>query len=317
MGLTVGVDVGGTKIAAGVVDNEGKVLATTRVDTPANDPAMTEDLIVGVVTDFMAEQPIEAVGLGAAGLVSVDRSTILFAANLAWRNAELGPAIQARCGLPVVVENDANAAAWAEARFGPKPGAEHLVMITVGTGLGAGIVLDGRLYRGRFGIAAEVGHMNVEPSGRECGCGGKGCWEQYASGRALVREARRLAAAAPEESERMLQLAGGEPGAITGRNVTQAAQDSDPSALQAFQTLGSWLGVGLVSIAALLDTGIFSGGQPRRHSASNSRVSGSGRSQRSGWLDSGSPPASSAPPTSPACGERRADPVTHTSERIR
>jgi glucokinase len=182
---------------------------------------------------------------------------VIFAPNLAWRDEPLRKAIEARCELPVVVENDANAAAWAEARFGAGRGQKYLVMLTLGTGLGGGLVIDGQLYRGRLGIAAELGHITVEPGGRRCGCGGRGCWERYASGRALVREAQEIASLSPAIASRLLDLAGGRPEAITGLAVTQAAQDGDEGALEAFRVVGTWLGHGMAAMAAVLDPGMF------------------------------------------------------------
>src|SRR3712207_4620036 len=129
--------------------------------------------------------------------------------------------------LPVVVENDANAAAWAEARFGAGRGQQYLVVLTVGTGLGGGLVTDGELYRGRQGIAAEFGHVTVEPGGRRCGCGGRGCWERYASGRALILEAQELATVSPAIAGRLLELAGGRPEAITGLHVRSEEHTSE------------------------------------------------------------------------------------------
>jgi glucokinase len=257
MGLTVGVDVGGTKIAAGVVDDEGRLKATTRRDTPNDDPARTEDAIVDAVQELQASHQVEAIGVGAAGFVGADRSTVLFAPNLAWRNEPLGRAIEARLGLPVVVENDANAASWAEARFGAGKGESHIVVVTVGTGIGGGVVLDGKLMRGRFGIAAEIGHLTVVPDGRRCGCGNQGCWEQYASGRALVAEARALATTSPAIAPTLLAHAGGRAGAIDGRMVTAAAHEGDEAAIECFRIVGTWLGRGIADLATILDPGVF------------------------------------------------------------
>ena len=147
--LTIGVDIGGTKVAAGVVDADGRILATSRRETPSSDPQKTEDLIVDVVRELGATHRVEAVGIGAAGFVDADRSTVRFAPNLAWRNEPLGQALEARLRVPVVVENDANAAAWAEARFGAGNDEPHVVVVTVGTGIGGGVIIDHRLLRGR------------------------------------------------------------------------------------------------------------------------------------------------------------------------
>ncbi len=258
MGLAIGVDIGGTKVAAGVVDEQGRISATARRDTPSHDPAKIQEIIADVVRELQALNPsVEAVGIGAAGFVDAARANVIFAPNLAWRNEPLRSAIEARCRLPVVVENDANAAAWAEARFGAGRGEQYLVVLTIGTGLGGGLVFDGQLYRGRLGIAAELGHVTVEPGGRRCGCGGRGCWERYASGTALVHEAQELASVSPAISRRMLELAGGQPEAITGLAVTQAAQDGDEGALEAFRSVGTWLGHGMAGMAAALDPGMF------------------------------------------------------------
>ena len=257
MGLAIGVDIGGTKVAAGVVDQDGRILARVRRDTPAQDPAKTEDVIADCIRELAADHDVEAAGLGAAGFVDAARSTVLFAPNLAWRNEPLRAAVEQRTGLPVVVENDANAAAWAETRFGAGHGQPFTVTLTVGTGLGGGVVLAGELVRGAFGAAAEVGHMILVPEGRPCGCGLRGCWEQYASGRALVREARDRAAESPESASLLLELANGQPGSITGPMVTLGAVAGDPVALQSFRAVGNWLGHGMADLAAILDPRVF------------------------------------------------------------
>ena len=257
MGLTIGIDVGGTKVAAGVVDEDGRVLVSTRRPTPSSSPEHVEETIAAVVTELRREHEVEAVGIGAAGFIDAERSTVLFAPNLAWRNEPLRDAVSKLVDLPVVVENDANAAAWAEHRFGAGVGEPDLVCVTVGTGIGGGIVLDGRLHRGRHGIGAELGHMQVVPDGRRCGCGQRGCWEQYCSGRALLHEAREIADVQPDYGARLLALGGGEPEGIEAVEVTQAANEGDPAALACFEEIGGWLGQGLADVAALLDPGVF------------------------------------------------------------
>jgi glucokinase len=257
MGLTIGVDVGGTKVAAGVVDEQGKLLATALRPTPSTDPRETQTVIVDVIRELGADHAVDAVGIGAAGFVDERRSSVLFAPNLAWRDEPLREAIETATRLPVVVENDANAAAWAEVRFGAGRGENHVVIVTVGTGIGGGIVLDGRLLRGRYGIAAEIGHINLVPNGRRCGCGLEGCWEQYASGRALLGEAQELASVSPAVSGRLLELAGGHPQAITGQMVTDAARAGDVTALRCFDNVGTWLGRGMAQLAAILDPAMF------------------------------------------------------------
>ena len=255
--LTIGVDVGGTTVAAGLVDEQGPVLARTRRPTPSASPADVEDVIAACVEELREGHEVEAVGVGAAGFITADRGTILVAPNLSWRDEPLRDAVSARVGLPVVVENDANAAAWAEYRFGAGQGESHLVVVTVGTGIGGGMVLDGQLYRGRYGIGAEFGHMLVSQSGRRCGCGQHGCWEQYVSGRALLHEAREIADVQRGYGRRLLELGGGRPEGIEAIEVTQAAREGDPAALDCFEEVGTWLGQGLADLAAVLDPGLF------------------------------------------------------------
>jgi glucokinase len=258
MSLTIGVDIGGTKVAGGVVDESGTILARARVDTPARDAAGAEDSIVSVVEQLREGFDIEAVGLGAAGFVDATRSRVYFAPNLPdWHNEPVRDDVSRRVGLPVVVENDANAAAWGEHRFGAGREEEHVVCVTIGTGIGGGMIIDGALYRGRYGVSGEIGHMQVAADGRLCGCGQRGCWEQYASGNALVREARERAAESRAEAATLLRLGDGTPEEITGRHVTEAAGKGDPVALAAFATIGQWLGQGLADLAAILDPGLF------------------------------------------------------------
>jgi glucokinase len=255
--LAIGVDIGGTKIAAGVVDRQGTLVADTRRDTPAEDPSKTLDAIVDAVRELTGEYDCVGVGLGAAGFVDEKRTTVMFAPNLAWRDEHLQTSLERVLDLSVVVENDANAAAWAEARFGAARGESHVVVLTVGTGIGGGIVLDGELVRGRYGVAAEIGHLNVVPDGRRCGCGLQGCWEQYGSGLALVQDAQEQAAASPAMAVELLKLADGDAENITGEMVTEAAKNGDVAALWCFDELGKWLGRGIAQLAAILDPGVF------------------------------------------------------------
>ena len=257
MTLAIGVDVGGTKVAAGVVDEHGTILAKLRRPTPSASAPDVEKTIADLVTELRVDHEVVAIGIGAAGFVDADRSVVLFAPNLAWRNEPLRSVVGTLVGLPVVVENDANAAAWGEYRFGAGQGQRDLVCITVGTGIGGGIVLDGALYRGRFGIGAEFGHMQVVPGGRRCGCGQRGCWEQYCSGRALLHAAREIADVQKEWGARLLELGGGRPEGIEAPEVTTAAREGDPAALACFEEIGQALGQGMADLAAALDPGCF------------------------------------------------------------
>ncbi|MBT0994871.1 ROK family glucokinase [Cellulomonas sp. DKR-3] len=251
----IGVDIGGTKIAAGVVDDEGRILAQTRRHTEPDDAASIDAAIADVYAELSADHRIGAIGLAAAGFVAADRSGVLFAPNIAWRDYPLRDRVASLIEdkVEIVVENDANAAGWAEFRFGAARDVEDMLTLTIGTGLGGAIVSHGQLVRGFAGVAAEVGHMRVVPGGHYCGCGHEGCWEQYASGSALVRDAQAAAVAHPDRAGRILELAGGDAEKIVGPYVTQAAQEGDELAIALLADLGRWIGEGAASVAALLD----------------------------------------------------------------
>jgi glucokinase len=255
--LSIGIDIGGTKIAAGVVDVAGNILSCVRRPTPSQDPAMVEALVAEAVGELRAEHDVVAVGVGAAGWVDASRKTVLFAPNLAWRNTPLHDDLSRLVDVPVIVENDANAAAWGEYRFGAGEQHPDTIVLTIGTGIGCGLIIDGKLRRGRFGIGGEPGHMRVVPGGRRCGCGNLGCLEQYCSGTALVRAAREVARERPVDAARLLELAGGDAEAINGPVVTQAAQEGDAAAIDCFDEIGRWLGQGIADLAAILDPGRF------------------------------------------------------------
>ena len=256
MSLTIGVDVGGTKILGGVVDEEGKVLEELRVVSPATDVAAIEDAITRLVVELSGRHTVEAVGVGAAGYIDKSRSVVMFAPNLAWRDLDLRTELESRISLPVVVENDANAAAWGEFRYGAGEDVDDLLLVTVGTGVGGGVVLDGRLHRGAFGVGGEIGHMRVVPDGILCGCGNRGCLESYGSGTALVREARAAAAGGSLLARTLLDRAGGDPASITGPLITECAQAGDPFCVEQLAGLGTWLGDGIASLAAILDPAV-------------------------------------------------------------
>ncbi len=256
----VGVDIGGTKIAAGVVDDAGVIVAKARRDTSPRDAAGIDAAIADVVNAFAADYEFDAVGLAAAGFVSSDRERVLFGPNIAaWRDYPLAEKVHTAIGRPlsVIVENDANAAGWAEFKYGAARGTSTMIMLTIGTGLGAAMVVGGELVRGAYGFAAELGHVRVVPDGHLCGCGHRGCWEQYASGSALVREARRQAVDNPERASAILEHAGGQIESLSGPHVTAAAMAADPLAVSLLSELGTWMGEGCASLAAVLDPEIY------------------------------------------------------------
>ena len=256
MSLTVGVDVGGTKIAAGLVDEKGHVLARERTESPATDPPEIVSTIGELVRTLAGAEPIEAVGVSAAGFVDKARAMVVFAPNLAWRDEPLKRFLEDELDLPVVVENDANAAAWGEFTFGAGEDVENLLMLTVGTGVGGGLVIDDELVRGGFGMGGEVGHITMVPGGVRCGCGNFGCLESYGSGTALVRRARELAGADPAAAEDLTARVGGDPTRITGPLVTEAAQQGDAFSIARLAELGDWLGQGVATLTAVLDPNV-------------------------------------------------------------
>ncbi|MDC5696725.1 ROK family glucokinase [Intrasporangium calvum] len=260
--LAIGIDIGGTKVAGGVVDESGTITHRARRDTPhrSTSPSVVEDTIVDCVDELRtAVDPadIVAVGIGAAGFVAEDRATVLFAPHLSWRREPLRRQLAGRIPWPVIVENDANAAAWAERTFGVARDESHVVVITLGTGIGGALIIDGQVQRGRFGTAGEFGHMQVVPGGVRCECGNRGCWEQYASGNALVREARAMIGAGSPVVADLVGRLGGDVAALTGPVITEAAREGDPTARELIAEIGDWLGVGMANLAAAFDPGLF------------------------------------------------------------
>jgi len=255
----IGVDIGGTKIAAGVVDEDGTIVAKTRRATATSDSSSVDRGVIEAVQELAARFEVSAVGLVAPGFVSSDQATVMFTPNLPWRDHPLRDTVAAALDLdvPIVVENDANAAAWAEHRFGTGVGVDHMVVLTIGTGLGCGAVVDGRLLRGAWGVATEAGHLRVVPDGHRCGCGLRGCWEQYASGNALVRNARAAVETRPSEAAAILERCDGDPAQLKGPAVTEAAQAGDPLAMELLAELGRWIGEGAAAVGTILDPALF------------------------------------------------------------
>ena len=259
MSISVGVDIGGTKILAGLVNDQGEILNKVRRKTPRADAIGVLEVVSEVIDESIAhvDGTIAGVGVGVAGPVDLTSSTVLFAPNLQWADVPARAILENATGLKVHVDNDGNAAAWGEARFGAGRGSNNVVTVTVGTGIGGGVVLNGELLRGSHGAAGEIGHMGAVADGLQCGCGRKGCWEQYASGNALVRETRKLAAEHLFEAQILLSYGDGTPEGVTGEHITEAALAGDPIAMKSLETLGVWLGRGLASLTALLDPEVF------------------------------------------------------------
>ncbi len=258
----IGVDIGGTKIAAGLVTADGRIVRADSEPTPedAKDIADVVATLVKRLLDDAGPEGVDdadvGVGIGAAGFIDVDRSTVTFAPNIDWIDEPLAENVAALVDLPVVVENDAAAAAWGEYRFGAGEDTDDLLFVTIGTGVGGGIVHRGMVLRGGFGAAAEIGHIRVVPDGRLCGCGQRGCLEQYASGTALVNDARSRVESGDPQAEPLLAVAG-DVDAITGQMVTALAQEGDAMCVDLLRDVGQWVGEGLATLAAVLDPSVI------------------------------------------------------------
>jgi glucokinase len=251
--LTVGVDIGGTKVLAGVVDAQGQVLGREQRPTPAGSAAAVEETIAALVNERGERHPVGAVGIGAAGFVDPTRSVVRASTHLAWHDEPLRDRVSERTGLPVLVDNDGNTAGLGESMFGAGVGHRFVLCVTLGTGIGGALVIDDEVYRGANGMAAEFGHILLVPGGEQCDCGNRGCWEEYGSGDALVRNARNRLRDGSPGTERLAELAGGDPAALTGQQVTQAAQDGDAVAIELLREVGEWVGTGLATLTAALD----------------------------------------------------------------
>lgn len=248
----IGVDIGGTKVAAGVVDGSGAIVERRRAETPSSSPAAIEDTIASLVRQLRRRYRVQTVGIGAAGWVDTDQAVVRFSPHLAWRQENLKTQLERRIDLPLIVDNDANAAAWAEYRFGAGRGASVMACITLGTGIGGGLVLNGQLFRGSYGMAGEWGHMIMMPDGYRCECGNRGCWEQYASGNALVRDAQELTASKTPAAHGLVEAVGGQD-QLTGTAITEAAISGEPLARELLGDIGHWLGIGVANLVAALD----------------------------------------------------------------
>jgi glucokinase len=213
--LTIGVDVGGTKTAAILLSADGEILHRSTLPTGADDPAASL-AAVGDSVEKVLHDSVTGIGVGAAGLIDVRSGTIVFSPNFSWRRVPIAARLTERFGLPVTVDNDATAGAWAEARVGAAAGSDESLFVGVGTGIGGGIVSGGHLLRGANGFAGEIGHVIVQPGGPLCGCGNRGCWEQVASGQALEREGARAITEVPGSAFAL--LAGGDRGGAGRRS---------------------------------------------------------------------------------------------------
>ncbi|WP_149362055.1 ROK family protein [Lolliginicoccus suaedae] len=250
--LAVGVDIGGTNIRAAVVAADATIIDTVHAPTPHTVRSL-EKAVAGAVRGLMARHDIAATGLAVAGFLTRDRRTVRFAPHLPWRGAAVGEIMQQALGVPVVVEHDANAAGWAEYRFGAGMGGENVVTLAIGTGIGVALLIDGEIYRGSHGIAPELGHLQVVPDGRACPCGKRGCLERYCSGTGLIDSAIELLANDPGLSSPLARELRSDPESVSGRRVMSAAQDGDVLGEATVSEFARWLGIGLSMVSDIYD----------------------------------------------------------------
>jgi len=253
--LSIGVDIGGTKILAALVDEDGKVYGQIHRETPNHDVARTERTLAEMIRELSEDNDQMPVGIGAAGWMDRQGKNVLFSPHLSWRNEPVRDRLMKLVGHEVTLVNDADAAGWAEHRFGAGRGESDMVCLTLGTGIGGAVILGGQIHRGKSGIAGEFGHQVIVPGGHRCACGNRGCWEQYASGNALGREGAELVRSKSPVAFRLREAVGDNPDAVTGADVTRLAANGDPACKDLIEDMGGWLGLGIANLASVLDPG--------------------------------------------------------------
>ena len=246
-----GIDVGGTKCLGVVLDDDGAIVAEHRIPTPKGPEAIIDTLaeVAGHLGEF------DSLGVGVPGLVTRD-GVLKAAPNLVdITDFRVGALMSERLGRHVDVDNDATCAAAAEWKMGIARGASDVVVVTLGTGIGGGVIASGALVRGANGFTGEIGHMVIDPDGPPCPCGRRGCWERYASGSGLARLAREAALA--KRLRRVVEIAGGDPMDVRGEHVQEAASDGDEEALAVVDEFGQWVALGLSNLTNVLDPEIL------------------------------------------------------------
>ena len=247
--LTIGFDIGGTNLRAGLIDDRGAILAVRSQSVPRTVAEVTAAIVsmVDHLKGQAAPRAVRGVGLAVAGFIDPEGEVVRFAPHLPWRDYAVCAELEAALKLPVVVEHDANSAAWGEYRFGAAQGCDNWVLLALGTGIGAALMIDGKIYRGSFGTAPEFGHLRVVPNGRECPCGKRGCLERYCSGSALEITAREMAITFPGCSEESL----------SGKDVTREARLGNACALKVMEEFTAWLGIALSIVSDVLDPALI------------------------------------------------------------
>jgi len=265
--LVIGIDIGGTKIAAGLLDRQGNLVARALSHSHAGcPPEQVIEAVVQTVSSLLSSarvsrERIVGVGVGCAGHINCDCGIVLTNSNLPdWNYHPLRETLGKRLGLPVLVDNDANCAAWGEFRYGAGRGSRHMCYITFSTGCGMGIIIDGKLYRGATGTAGEIGHTVVNPDGPLCSCGKRGCLMSYACGIALDQMARDCLECG--EDTLLRTLCGDNPEKVQAEKIAEAALQGDPIANRLLATAGRYFGIGLSTVVQVLnpDTIVIGGG---------------------------------------------------------
>ncbi len=252
----IGVDLGGTTIKAGVVNGQGQILHQAKLPTQADEgPPVVSRQILKAIDNLFLQYPrenIAGIGIGTPGMVSLDGETVQAPPNFAdWHDYRLKEAIHASVGLPVEIDNDANAAAVGEARFGAGRGHKDLVFVIWGTGVGGGVIIDGKIFRGSFGGAGEIGHTTINYDGPQCKCGNRGCVEAYVGQRYLSERTRRRLK--QQKKSKIVQLVDGDLSKIEPVILSRAMQMGDKLAWEILHEAGSLLGVALASVMNILD----------------------------------------------------------------
>ncbi len=240
---------GGTKIAAGVVTPEGEILKETRYPTPTSGERLVEN-IARAISEVREGYEVGGICLAVAGLILAQENKVVYSPNLhAVEGIPLKEVLEPRIGLPLTVENDANAAALGEFRFGAGSEVDHLVVVTLGTGIGGGVITHGVLLRGAQGSGGELGHVTIQSTGPRCACGNRGCLEALASGTAIARRAREVASEKPGSALGRLAVKR----KLLGEDVTELARNGDEVALSVLEETGRWLGIGLAGFVNIFN----------------------------------------------------------------
>lgn len=260
MRYALGIDIGGTNLVVGAVADDGSAVLGLRTEPTGADRGADHviDRIVAMaaaaIADTRRDDPdaeILGAGIGSPGPLDTKRGVVILTPNLGWTNMPLRDRLAERIELPATLDNDANCALMGEWWIGAAQDTRHALAITLGTGIGGGLIVDGRLVHGASDVAGEIGHMTIDTNGRRCGCGNDGCLEAYASGPAIARRAAESLRADDESA--LLLLANGDPAQITAQTVFDAAEQGDPIALEVVNDTARYLGAGVASMINILN----------------------------------------------------------------